>query len=294
MTIPTLAGPGSERDAAPPRVVRSRADLRAARASLREPVGLVPTMGALHAGHDSLVRRARDECASVITSIFVNPTQFGPGEDLARYPRDEAADLRRLAELGVDLVFAPSVPEIYPEGFSTRVDPGPLGEVLEGAARPGHFRGVATVVSILLELAAPQRAYFGQKDGQQAIVIRRVVQDLGLPVDIRVCPTVRETDGLAISSRNAYLSAEERAAATVLSRALNAVSDAYESGERNAVWLRRLMTRTVAAESLAQLDYASVADVEELAEVDVVDRPALVSLAVRFPSVRLIDCLPLG
>lgn len=251
-------------------------------------------MGALHAGHDSLVRRARDECASVITSIFVNPTQFAPGEDFERYPRDEPADLRRLYELGVDLVFVPSVPEMYPDGFSTSVDPGHVGEVLEGAVRPGHFRGVATVVAILLELAKPQRAYFGQKDGQQAIVIRRVVRDLGLPVDIRVCPTVREPDGLAISSRNAYLSAEERAAATVLSRALNAVNDAYESGERNAEWLRRLMTRTVAAESLAQLDYASVADVEELEELDVVDGPALASLAVRFPSARLIDCLPLG
>jgi pantoate--beta-alanine ligase len=240
------------------------------------------------------VRRARDECASVITSIFVNPTQFGPGEDFERYPRDEAADLRRLCELGVDLVFVPSVPEMYPDAFSTGVDPGHVGEVLEGAVRPGHFRGVATVVAILLELADPQRAYFGQKDGQQAIVILRVVRDLGLPVDVRVCPTVRESDGLAISSRNAYLSAEERAAATVLNRALNAVGDAYESGERNAEWLRRLMTRTVAAESLAQLDYASVADVEELAELEVVDRPALVSLAVRFPSVRLLDCLPLG
>jgi pantoate--beta-alanine ligase len=294
MTIPSITGAGAERGAAGLRVVRTRAELRAARPSLREPVALVPTMGALHAGHDSLVRRARDECASVITSIFVNPTQFGPGEDFERYPRDEAADLRRLAELGVDLVFAPSVPEMYPDGFSTRVDPGHVGEVLEGAARPGHFRGVATVVAILFELADAQRAYFGQKDGQQAIVIRRVVRDLGLHVEVRVCPTVRESDGLAISSRNAYLSVEERAAAAVLSRALNAVSDAYESGERNAEWLRRLMTRTVAAESLAQLDYASVADVEELAELDVVDGPALASLAVRFPSVRLIDCLPLG
>jgi pantoate--beta-alanine ligase len=267
--------------------------VRAARRTLREPVGLVPTMGALHAGHDSLVRSARDECASVITSIFVNPAQFGPEEDFERYPRDERADLERLAGLGVDLVFAPPAEEIYPAGFTTQLDPGAPGEVLEGAARPGHFRGVATVVAILFELAAPQRAYFGQKDGQQAIVIRRLVRDLALPVEIRVCPTVREPDGLAISSRNAYLSAEERAAAPVLLRALSAVSDAYEAGERNGEWLRRLMSRTVAAEPLAQLEYASVADVEELAELDAVDRPALASLAVRFPSTRLIDCLPL-
>jgi pantoate--beta-alanine ligase len=295
MTSPTTAAtPSAERPLEPPRVVRTRAQMRTARRSLREPVGLVPTMGALHAGHDSLVRRARDESASVITSIFVNPTQFGPGEDFERYPRDERGDLERLAGLGVDLVFAPPVDEIYPAGFTTRVDPGPLGEVLEGAARPGHFRGVATVVAILFELAAPQRAYFGQKDGQQAIVIRRMVHDLALPVDIRVCPTIREADGLAISSRNSYLSAEERAAAPVLHRALSAVSDAYDAGERSAEWLRRLMTRTVAEQPLARLEYASVGDMDELAELDVVDGPALASLAVRFPSTRLIDCLPLG
>jgi pantoate--beta-alanine ligase len=274
--------------------VRTRDELRAARARLPEPVGLVPTMGALHAGHDSLVRAARQESASVIATIFVNPTQFGPGEDFDRYPRDEAADLERLTTFGVDLVFAPSVETVYPRGFSTTVDPGPLGEILEGAVRPGHFRGVSTVVTILLQLAAPQRAYFGQKDGQQAIVVRRVVRDLGLPVEIRVMPTVREPDGLAVSSRNVYLSPTERAAAPVLHRALSDAAEAYEAGERSAESMRRLMRRAVESEPLAQLDYVSVADADDLGELDVVDRPALVSLAVRFGSTRLIDCLPLG
>jgi pantoate--beta-alanine ligase len=282
--------------AAPARltVVRGRDQLRAARASLREPVGLVPTMGSLHPGHDSLVRAARAEAASVIATIFVNPTQFGPGEDFERYPRDEAADLHRLAELGVDLVFIPPVDEVYPPGFTTRVDPGRLGTVLEGAARPGHFTGVATVVAILLDLATPQRAYFGQKDGQQAIVVRRMIRDLALPVEMRVLPTVREPDGLAVSSRNVYLSAAERDAAPVLYRALSAVGAAYEAGERSSEPLREVMTRTVASEPLAQLDYASVVEIEELTELHVIDRPVLASLAVRFGSTRLIDCLPLG
>jgi pantoate--beta-alanine ligase len=291
MTPSSIAGAEARHPA--PALVRRRDEIRAARSKLREPVGLVPTMGALHAGHDSLVRAAREECASVIATIFVNPAQFAPGEDFARYPRNEAADLERLAALGVDLVFAPSIEEMYPRGFATQVDPGPLGNVLEGVARPGHFRGVATVVAILLDLAAPQRAYFGQKDGQQAIVVRRVARDLALPVDIRVLPTVREPDGLAVSSRNVYLSKDERAAAPVLYRALTAVADACEGGERNAETLRRLMTNTVSSEPLARLEYASVADVDELAELDTVDRPALASLAVRFPSTRLIDCLVL-
>ncbi len=275
------------------RIVRDRASLAAIRAALPGPVGLVPTMGALHGGHVALIERARAECASVVVSIFVNPTQFGPGEDYERYPRDLEADLRTCAAHGVDLVFAPDVPTIYPPGHSTTVDVGPLGTVLEGAARPGHFRGVATVVTILLDLVRPDLAYFGQKDGQQVVVVGRVVRDLALAVGLVVVPTVREPDGLALSSRNAYLSAAERAAAPVLYRALRAAVDDYARGERDAERLRARMREVLAAEPLARPDYVSVADRETLEELAAVDRGALLSLAVRFPSARLIDCWPL-
>jgi pantoate--beta-alanine ligase len=274
-------------------VVRTRAELREARAALPSPVGFVPTMGALHEGHASLVRRAREDCASVAASIFVNPTQFGANEDLTRYPRDEAGDLALLESLGVDLAFLPAVQEIYPEGASMSVDVGPLGELLEGAARPGHFRGVATVVTILFNLVAPDWAYFGQKDGQQSVVIRRLVRDLGMPIDVVVCPTVRETDGLAMSSRNRYLSAQERSQAPILNRALQAAALALASGDTSAESLRQFMRAELAAATLGDVDYVSVADAETLHELDVVDRPALASLAVRFPSARLIDCEPL-
>lgn len=251
-------------------------------------------MGALHAGHVSLLRRARAECASVVVSVFVNPTQFGPGEDFERYPRDESADLAVLESAGSELVFIPAVEEIYPAGSSTSVDVGRPGELLEGAARPGHFRGVATVVTVLFALVRPDIAFFGQKDGQQAVIVRRLVRDLGLPIAIVVCPTVREVDGLALSSRNRYLSPEERSAATVLYRALSAAARAYAGGEREAGALRRQMAGVLAGEPLARPDYVSVADTETLEELEHMDRPALASLAVRFPSARLIDCLPLG
>jgi pantoate--beta-alanine ligase len=276
------------------KVVRDRASLADARARLPAPVGLVPTMGALHAGHVSLLRRARAECASVVVSVFVNPTQFGPGEDFERYPRDESADLAALESAGSELVFIPAVEEIYPAGSSTSVDVGRPGELLEGAARPGHFRGVATVVTVLFALVRPDIAFFGQKDGQQAVIVRRLVRDLGLPIAIVVCPTVREADGLALSSRNRYLSPEERSAATVLYRALSAAARAYAGGEREAGALRRQMAGVLAGEPLARPDYVSVADPETLEELEHMDRPALASLAVRFPSARLIDCLPLG
>lgn len=251
-------------------------------------------MGALHAGHESLLHRAREECASVVASIFVNPTQFGPTEDLERYPRDEHGDLALLRAAGVDVAFLPTVDQVYPPGASTSVDVGSLGEVLEGAARPGHFRGVATVVTILFSLVAPDRAYFGQKDGQQAVVIGRLAGDLGLRPEIIVCPTIREPDGLAMSSRNAFLGEAERAAATVLARALRAADDAYAAGERSAKVLRGVMRETLEREPLAAIDYVSVADATTLEELTVVEGPALASLAVRFPSARLIDCLPLG
>ena len=272
------------------RVVRTRAELREARAALPSPVGFVPTMGALHDGHASLVRRAREDCASTVASIFVNPTQFGPNEDLSRYPRDEQGDLALLDSLGADLAFLPGVEEIYPAGHMMAVDVGALGEVLEGAARPGHFRGVATVVTILFNLVAPDKAFFGQKDGQQSVVIRRLVSDLGLPVEVVVCPTVRESDGLAMSSRNRYLTADERAQAPTLNRALQAVAGALAAGVQSADSLREIMRRELATATLGSLDYVSVADAQTLQELEAVDRPALASLAVRFPSARLIDC----
>jgi pantoate--beta-alanine ligase len=261
---------------------------------LPEPVGFVPTMGALHEGHASLVRRAREECKSVVASIFVNPTQFGPNEDFAQYPRDEKADLAMLEDLGVDVAFLPTVEEIYPEGSSTSVDVGRPGEVLEGAARPGHFRGVATVVTILFNLVQPTRAYFGQKDGQQAVVVTRLVRDLGLPVEIVVCPTVRESDGLALSSRNRYLSTHERLDAPALYRALTAAADVAARGQTSAEELRGAMRLELATATLGKLDYVSIADAETLEELETLDRPALASLAVRFPSARLIDCLPIS
>ena len=260
---------------------------RAESALLARPLGLVPTMGALHEGHMSLVHRARDENATAVVSIFVNPAQFGPGEDFAAYPRDMDADLARLDEAGVDVVFAPSADEMYPDGFDTYVDVGRIAERLEGAARPGHFRGVATVVCKLLSIVRPDRAYFGDKDAQQGLVIRRLNADLDLGAEIVMCPTVREPDGLALSSRNAYLDAEERGAAAVLYRALTIARSIMGRGSAEAV--RSAIFDILSAEPLASVDYVSVADAETLEELDAVDRPALVSLAVRIGSTRLID-----
>jgi pantoate--beta-alanine ligase len=271
-------------------IVRTVAEARAARATLPGPVGLVPTMGALHEGHLSLVRRARKECASVVASLFVNPTQFGPNEDLARYPRDEERDARLSAETGVDLLFAPGVEEIYPPGHATTVSVGALSERLEGAHRAGHLQGVATVVTVLLSIVSPDRAYFGEKDAQQLAVIRRLVRDLALPVEVVGCPTVRDADGLALSSRNVYLSAEERQQALALSAGLAAASAAFKDGVRDAETLRRILSDRVAAQPLAVPDYVSLADSETLEELEGELRAdALLSLAVRVGATRLID-----
>ena len=259
---------------------------RAEYGRLARPLGLVPTMGALHEGHMSLVRRAREENATAVVSIFVNPAQFGPGEDFAAYPRDMDADIARLDEAGVDVVFAPSADEMYPDGFDTYVDVGRIAERLEGEARPGHFRGVATVVCKLLSIVRPDRAYFGSKDAQQSLVIQRLNADLDLGVEIVMCPTVREPDGLALSSRNAYLDADERRAAPVLYRAL---SLAHGMGGGPAEAVRRAMLDVLEAEPLASVDYVSVADAATLEELEAVDRPALISVAVRIGSTRLID-----
>jgi pantoate--beta-alanine ligase len=269
-------------------------ELRHARALLENPLGLVPTMGYLHQGHLSLVERARAECASVGVSIFVNPTQFGPNEDLNSYPRDLDKDLKLLDAAGVDLVWMPTPNIVYPPGFQTWIEVEGLTAPLEGAMRPGHFRGVTTVVAKLFNAFQPQRAYFGQKDAQQAAVIRRMTRDLDFPIDLVICPTVREPDGLAMSSRNAYLKPDERQAATVLFRALSAANAAYNSGERDAASLRALMTNIIQAEPLAKLQYVSCADYDTLEELQTVNAKALLSMAVYISKTRLIDNFVLG
>jgi pantoate--beta-alanine ligase len=264
-------------------------ELRTARALLPEPVGLVPTMGYLHEGHLSLVHRARDECASVAASIFVNPTQFGANEDLSKYPRDLKSDLTLLEEAGADLVWTPTPEIMYPPGFQTWVTVEGLTQPLEGAVRPGHFRGVTTVVAKLFNAVQTQKAYFGQKDAQQAAVIRRMTRDLDFPIEIIICPTVREKDGLAMSSRNSYLSPEERQAATVLFRALSAAHAAHRRGERKAEALRTIVREMVSKEPLAQLQYVSCADFDSLQEVEEITGKTLLSMAVFMGKTRLID-----
>lgn len=271
-------------------VARTVEEFRALRAGLPGTVGLVPTMGALHEGHRSLMRRAAAECDSVVASIFVNPTQFGPTDDYAQYPRHEEADLAACEDEGVALVLMPSVEDVYPDGASTMVSVGELSTILEGAARPGHFDGVATVVAKLLNIAQPHRAYFGEKDAQQLLVIRRMARDLLFPVEIVGCPIIREEAGLALSSRNVYLSEEERRQALSLSRGLRAAEAAWRSGVRDASALRTLVRDDIAAQPLAQIDYVSLADITTLQECEgVVVRTALLSLAVRFGRARLID-----
>ena len=256
-------------------------------------VGLVPTMGYLHAGHLSLVERARRENAPVAASIFVNPTQFGPTEDLALYPRDLDRDRAFLEAAGCDLLFAPAVEEMYAEGAETTVEVGSIAAPLEGERRPGHFRGVATVVLKLFGIVRPDRAYFGQKDAQQLAVIRKMVRDLDVPVEIVGCPTVREPDGLAMSSRNAYLEADDRRAATVLYRALAAAQDRWAQGERSAGALRSAMRAVLDAEPRAKTEYVSVADPATLRELDDVQGSAIISMAVVLGRSRLIDNLVL-
>src|SRR4051794_37090891 len=277
-------------------VLHTPAELRDALAAVERPLGLVPTMGWLHDGHRSLMRRARADSATTIATIFVNPRQFNEAADYQRYPRNEARDLAICDEEGLDLVFVPGVEEIYPPGFDTTVSVGAVARPLEGAARPGHFDGVATVVAILFDLVGADRAYFGQKDAQQVMVIRQMAHDLAIPTDVIACPTVREPDGLALSSRNVHLTPAERAAAPVLRRALLAARGQWEAGERSGSALRRTMAETLAAESLATPAYVSVADGRTLTELDALpdgDGLVLLSLAVRFGSTRLIDNEPL-
>jgi pantoate--beta-alanine ligase len=271
------------------KVVNSVAEMRAVRRGLTGSVGLVPTMGYLHEGHLALVRRARSENETVVVSIFVNPTQFGAGEDFQTYPRDPERDLALLQGEEVDVVFIPPAEEMYPAHFGTWVDVQQITERLEGAFRPGHFRGVATVVAKLFNIVEPTRAYFGQKDAQQLIVIKRMVSDLNMNLELVAVPTVREPDGLAMSSRNTYLSPKERQAALVLWQALDLANQLWSEGERNAGKIRQKMKALIDSEPLAQIDYISVADAESLEELGEIDRPALVSLAVRVGKTRLID-----
>jgi pantoate--beta-alanine ligase len=256
---------------------------------LKAPIGLVPTMGYLHEGHLSLVRQASQECASVVVSIYVNPTQFGPREDLGKYPRDLERDLSMLEAENVDLVWTPSDEIMYPRGYQTWVIVEDVTRPLEGSIRQGHFRGVATVVAELFNAVQPQKAYFGQKDAQQVAVIRHMTRDLNFPIQIVVCPTVREADGLALSSRNVYLDPEERKAAVVLSRGLFTARAAFEAGERDAVTLRKLVLDTLATEPMVNVQYVSCADPDSLNELDGQIERGLISLAVMIGKTRLID-----
>ncbi len=280
---------GGEVDNTPMKIIEKIAAMKRLRLKLAEPVGFVPTMGYLHEGHLALVRQARAENPSVVVSIFVNPTQFGPREDFRHYPRDPERDLTRLEKERVDVVFTPSADEMYPPQFDSRVEVGKVAERLEGASRPGHFKGVTTVVAKLFNIVQPTRAYFGQKDAQQAIVIKKMAADLNMNLEIVTVPTVREPDGLAMSSRNIYLNPEERRAAVILYQALTLVQQLYSHGETDAQCLRQEITSLIQKEPLANIDYVSIADAETLDELDTVKSPTLVSLAVKIGRTRLID-----
>jgi len=271
------------------KIVRSIPDLKAVRRALRGSLGFVPTMGYLHEGHLSLVRRAKTENDFTAVSIFVNPTQFLPHEDFKTYPRNERLDLELLETEGADLVFLPEVRDMYPAGHRTFIDVEGLSSVLEGASRPGHFRGVVTVVAKLFNLTQPTRAYFGQKDAQQVSVIKKMGVDLNMDVEIIVCPTIREENGLAMSSRNVYLTPEDRRHASILSQALLAAQELLRAGERNGDRLRHRMRQVIETVPGVEIDYVSVADPETLVEVEHVTKTALASLAVRFGHIRLID-----
>ncbi len=270
-------------------IVETISSLREIRPKLAEPVGFVPTMGYLHEGHLSLVRQARTENHSVVVSIFVNPTQFGPSEDYERYPRDAERDFELLEKERTDVIFMPQAAEMYPPRFDTWVNVGAITERLEGESRPEHFRGVTTVVAKLFNIVQPNNAYFGQKDAQQVLVLKKMVADLNMNLKIVTLPTVREADGLAMSSRNAYLNPEERRASLILYQTLKLAQKLYTEGEGNAVYLRQEMLTLIEQEPLVKVNYVSVADIETLEELDSITSPALVSLAVKIGNTRLID-----
>jgi pantoate--beta-alanine ligase len=270
-------------------IAKSIAEMKAARVKIPGSIGFVPTMGYLHEGHLSLVKQARAENSIVVVSIFVNPTQFGPTEDFKTYPRDTERDLAMLRKEKTDIVFMPSPEEIYPERFSSWVDVEKVTDRLEGRYRPGHFRGVATVVAKLFNIVEPSRAYFGQKDAQQVLVIKKMAEDLNMNLEVIVSPTVRESDGLAMSSRNIYLNPQERQAATVLFKALTLAQNLFKKGARDAETIRGQMAKLISSEPLAKIEYVSIADVDTLEELSKIDKSALASLAVRIGKTRLID-----
>lgn len=275
-----------------PRLITTVVSLREAIGALRragKKIGLVPTMGALHEGHLSLVRASKAECDSTVASIFVNPSQFGPNEDFAKYPRTLENDLKLLADVGADLVFAPAPEEVYRPGHSTWVEAPAAAAPLEGVCRPDHFRGVATVVLKLLNMVQPDAAFFGQKDYQQALVIRRMVDDLNVPTAIRVCPIVREADGLAMSSRNRYLSPAARQRALVLWKSLQLATQLVDAGERNADVIAARMREVIETAEDARIDYIAIADPETLEPVETITGPTLAALAVKIENTRLID-----
>jgi pantoate--beta-alanine ligase len=275
-------------------VLKTVAEIKELRRKLPAPVGFVPTMGYLHEGHLVLARQARAENASVVASIFVNPTQFGPREDFKEYPRDPQRDLALLEKEEVDVVFMPSVDEVYPPSFNSWVEVGRIAQRLEGASRPGHFRGVATVVARLFNIVQPDRAYFGQKDAQQLLVVKNMVAELNMKLEVIGVPTVREPDGLAMSSRNTYLNPEERKAALVLYQALMLAQRLCSQGEKDAKLIRQQMRELIQKQPLAEIDYISIAYAETLDELDEVKPPTLVSLAVKIGKTRLIDNIVVG
>jgi pantoate--beta-alanine ligase len=275
------------------KVVETIPEMKKTRRALQEPVGFVPTMGYLHEGHVSLVREAKKENKSVIVSIYVNPTQFGPKEDLSKYPRDLRRDLEMLEKVGTDVVFFPSDKEMYPGGYDTWVEVDKLTKRLEGASRPTHFRGVTTIVNKLFNIVEADSAYFGQKDAQQALVIQKMAKDLNMNVQVIVCPTIREPDGLAMSSRNVYLTPEQRKQATVLYRSLQLAKDLYTKSERNAPKIKQQMTGLIQKEPLAVIDYISIANPETLEEFDTIQGKAIVSMVIKFGNTRLLDNLML-
>jgi pantoate--beta-alanine ligase len=271
------------------KVAESIPEMKSLRKQVTGTVGFVPTMGYLHEGHMSLVKHARAENDCVVVSIYVNPTQFGPSEDFEKYPRDAERDLAMLKKENTDIVFMPTNKEMYPEGYQSWVTVEKLTDPLEGAIRPGHFKGVTTIVAKLFNIVQPTKTYFGQKDAQQALVIKKMAKDLNMNLDVIVSPTIREPDGLAMSSRNVYLNPQERKAATVLFKSLSTAKSMWENGEKNAERLRKEMTSIIQKEPLAEIQYISVADAETLVEIEEVNRPAVVSMAVKFGRTRLID-----
>jgi pantoate--beta-alanine ligase len=277
-----------------PTLIQARAAMHQAMAELRRAgrtVGLVPTMGALHAGHVSLVEASRKKCDATIVTIFVNPTQFGPNEDFSKYPRTLASDMEKLAQAGADFVFAPASDEVYRDGHSTFVEPPAVSLQLEGKCRPGHFRGVATIVLKLFHMIPADIAFFGQKDYQQSLVIRRMVDDLDVPIRIEVCPTVREADGLAMSSRNAYLSAQQRQQSLAVSRSLFAARNYIAEGERSTAKIKSEMERVLRTAGIERIDYVALADPATLAERDTVQLPVQALVAAFVGTTRLIDNL---